>query len=295
MSTNHSKIPQEKIRRIVEALKANRHKYATDRNFAVALGINPAQLSQVLAGNTLNVLSDANWVQIARKVEVDLHDRTPWVTAITPVYKKIYNQLKHCQEKSTSAIFCDEAGIGKTYTAKAYVRENKNAIYIDGSQVKSKHRFVRMMARECGLLNTGRYNDVYADLVAYLGAGFNKMLVIVDEAGDLEYTAFLELKALWNATENTCGWYMMGADGLEAKIKRSIEFKRIGFTEIFSRYGRKFQSVTPRGKEDKEKFFLSCAAAIIKANAPETTNVQEVIVKIDGSIRRIHTELTKLK
>ncbi len=42
-------------------------------------------------------------------------------------------------------------------------------------------------------------------------------LVVLDEAGDLQYEAFLELKALWNATEMCCGWYMMGADGLRRR------------------------------------------------------------------------------
>ena len=63
-------------------------------------------------------------------------------------------------------------------------------------------------------------------LLAYLRT-IDTPLVILDEAGDLQYEAFLELKALWNATERCCAWYMMGADGLKEKINRAIEGKKV--------------------------------------------------------------------
>ena len=66
------------------------------------------------------------------------------------------------------------------------------------------------------MTSNGRYSDVYEDLVAYLRT-IDTPLVILDEAGDLQYEAFLELKALWNATERCCAWYMMGADGLKGE------------------------------------------------------------------------------
>lgn len=102
--------------------------------------------------------------------------------------------------------------IGKTFTAKAYVKQHKHAVYVDCSQVKTKLKLIRYIAKEFGVTSNGRYSDVYEDLVAYLRT-IDTPLVILDEAGDLQYEAFLELKALWNATERCCAWYMMGADG----------------------------------------------------------------------------------
>lgn len=72
----------------------------------------------------------------------------------------------------------------------------------------------------------GHYADVYEDLVYYLRS-IEHPLIILDEAGDLQYEAFLELKALWNATERCCAWYMMGADGLKEKSTVPLSARKL--------------------------------------------------------------------
>jgi hypothetical protein len=118
---------------------------------------------------------------------------------------------------------------------------------------------------------------VYGDLVWYLNQNIDPPLIILDEAGDLKYDAFLELKALWNATEGGAAWFMMGADGLKAKITRSINCKKVGYTEIFRRYGSKYRKVTPDGREDLIRFKRDQAALIARANAPKGTDIQKLV------------------
>ena len=143
--------------------------------------------------------------------------------------------------------------IGKTFTARYYVAHHRNAAYIDCSQVKTKLKLIRKIASEFGVDSKGRYSDVYDDLVYYLRS-IDTPLIILDEAGDLQYEAFLELKALWNATERCCAWYMMGADGLKEKMNRSIECKKVGYTEMLSRYGDRYSKVTPDDGKEREHF-----------------------------------------
>ena len=81
----------------------------------------------------------------------------------------------------------------------------------------------------------------------------NHPIIILDEAGDLQYDAFLEVKALWNATENYCGFYMMGADGLKEKMHRAINNRKVGYTEIFSRFGKRYGRVIPIDKAESDK------------------------------------------
>ncbi len=104
--------------------------------------------------------------------------------------------------------------------AHYYVRNNENAVYLDCSQCKSKQRFVRALARQFGVSSTGRYVDVYDDLVFYLNSLSEHTLIVLDEAGDLNYDAFLECKALWNATEGNVGWVKIGA-GAESQNRAS--------------------------------------------------------------------------
>lgn len=280
--------------KVVAALAEKRQNFGgSEAKFATSLGISNAQYSRIKNGDYDRVLSDANWISLARQCEISLQGAPEWKTAVTPTFKFITEQLSYCQANASSRLLCDVPEIGKTYTAKHYVKQNRNAVYIDCSQVKTKQKLIRFIAKSFGVGHTGKYSDVYADLVYYLRSLSNP-LVIIDEAGDLDYPAFLELKALWNATERACGWYMMGADGLREKIRRLIDGKKIGYTEIFSRYGNRYQKTSPDSANELKQYKAVQAALIIKANAPEGINSQEMIVRSDYSLRRIYDELRKI-
>lgn len=285
--------PAMKSKVITGLAEARKNFHGSDTQFATSLGINPAVYNRMKKGETEKLLAEGAWISIARKLDINLKPGQDWKAAETPVFKYITDQLSNCQKQSVSGIFCDEADIGKTFTAKVYVRNHKNAVYVDCSQVKSKQKLIRFIAKEFGVNNTGRYHDVYEDLVFYLKT-IDNPIVILDEAGDLQYDAFLELKALWNATEGACGWYMMGADGLKEKIRRAIDNKKVGYTEMFSRYGKRYQRATPASREESEKFAMAQAAMIIKANGKPGVDIQELLRKTEGSLRRIRIELSKI-
>ena len=288
MITNDIKI------RIIEAIKANRENYPSDAKHAAALGINTAVYSAVKNGQTDKVLSDASWIAIARRLDVELRSKIEWKAAKTPTYLYIMAQLEFSQNSCTSGILCDIPNIGKTFTARLYASSHKNAVYVDCSQVKTKLKLIRKIAKEFGVNSNGRYSDVYDDLVFYLRS-IDQPLIILDEAGDLQYEAFLELKALWNATERCCAWYMMGADGLKEKINRSIECKKVGYTEMLSRYGDRYSKVTPDDGKEREKFLREQAHIVAKLNAPEGTDVKAIVLKTQGRLRRVYTEIEKLR
>lgn len=281
-------------KRIIEAIKANRENYPSDAKHAAALGINTAVYSAVKNGQTDKVLSDASWIAIARRLDVELRSKIEWKAAKTPTYLYIMAQLEFSQNSCTSGILCDIPNIGKTFTARLYASSHKNAVYIDCSQVKTKLKLIRKIAKEFGVNSNGRYSDVYDDLVFYLRS-IDQPLIILDEAGDLQYEAFLELKALWNATERCCAWYMMGADGLKEKINRSIECKKVGYTEMLSRYGDRYSKVTPDDGKEREKFLREQAHIVAKLNAPEGTDIKAIVLKTQGRLRRVYTEIEKLR
>ena len=246
-------ITNEVKQRIAAAIASDRENYPSDNRHATALGISASVYNAIKRGNYDRQVSDAGWVGLARRLGVQLRAEMPWTAAKTPTYVFISKQLEACQTSGLSAILCDMPNIGKTFTAKAYVGQHRNAVYVDCSQVKTKLKLVRHIAKEFGVGANGRYSDVYADLVAYLRT-IDTPLIVLDEAGDLQYEAFLELKALWNATERCCAWYMMGADGLKEKINRAIEGKKVGYTEMLSRYGDTYSRVTPDDARERDKF-----------------------------------------
>lgn len=291
-------ITNEVKKQIVEALKEQKANFSgNDTQYAISLGINKAIWNRIQKGDFDKVLSEVKWTTLARRAGIPLKAEREWQKADTPVFQFITAQLEKCQEKSLCSLLCDMSDIGKTFAARYYPKNHKNALYVDCSLVKSKQKFIRFIAKGFGVDNTGKYADVFDDLVFYLKT-LDRPIIILDEAGDLKYEAFLELKALYNATEYQCAFYMTGADGLKAKMERAIDNKKVGYSEIFSRFGKKYGSVVPLNADDREKFLATTAAMIIKANAPTGTNINVTLRQTMGddnvpSLRRIYTEFSK--
>ena len=275
-------------KKIALAIRQQSENYTSYIKQSTALGISPSQISRVVNGETEGVLSDANWISIARKYNVMLKDEVAIKTARTTVFNYIYQQLEFAQANSVSGILCDRADIGKTHTAKIYAREHRNVAYVDCSRSRTQQRFIRAIAQEFGINNKGAYHDVFDNLVFYLRTIDNPM-VILDEFGDLLYGTYLEFKALWNATDKFCGWYAMGADGLRTKLDRHINNKKVGFAEIFSRLGNKYQKITPADEKGFARFQKKQIADIGTANG--CVNIQQLHVKTNLSLRRIPIQL----
>ena len=286
-------IKNELKARTLDAISADRANYPSDSKHATALGVAPSVYSAIKKCKLDKQLSDSAWLSLARRLNVPLRGEIEWKVAKTDTYSYITSQLEACQERSLSALLCDIPNIGKTFSARHYARTHKHVVYIDCSQTKTKVRLVRSIALGFGLEAKGRYEEVYADLVYYL-KGLDTPLIILDEAGDLQYEAFLELKALWNATERACGWYMMGADGLRAKIERSIECCKVGYPELFSGFGDAYRKVRPQDSEERKSFLLKQAVEVAKLNAPEGVDAVSLARK-SGGLRKVYTEIEKLK
>jgi hypothetical protein len=85
-------------------------------------------------------------------------------------------------------------------------------------------------------------------------------------------------------------------DGLKEKIRRAIDHKKVGYTELFSRFGKRYGTVIPTDKVECKKVLETTAAMIIKANS-ERVDVNVVLRQTLGdderpSLRRIRTKLS---
>jgi len=278
--------------RILDGIKERRCNYASNAKMATFLGISAAQYSRVMKGELDSVLGDGNWISIARKLEIVLSESMKWDAVETQVFQYINVQLTVMQKMSVSGILCDLAGIGKTFAARYYVKGHKNAVYIDCSQCKSKQRLIRAISKGFGVPNVGKYEDVKDNLKYWIG-GLPTPLVVLDEAGDLDYPAFLELKELFNATENLCSWYLMGAEGLRDKINRMLVSKKIGYSEMVSRLIDNNKKIVPDGTEASMIFLRTQVAAVAAANG--VANTDKFAKESNGSLRWAYKEIKKMK
>ena len=262
------------------AILNQRENYSgSDAEFSKSIGLNNAVYSRLKKGETERIISDTEWIRLGREFSVKLHEDN-WKVAKTTVYLQIQDNLNFCKELSRSMVLVDDCGIGKTFCTKHIIRTMKNTFYVDCSQAKSKQLFIRLLAKTVGLDNKGKYYDVLANLKYYITTlAQSKPLIILDEAGDLEYTAFLELKGIWNATDGICGWYMMGADGLRDKIDKGIKNKKVGFAEIFSRFSDEFIKLVPQGKSDRTEFYRQLIGDVAGAQIEDKSKVNVYVNK----------------
>ena len=247
----------------------------TDAQFAKIYGLSGAIYSRLKTGEIERIISDSQWLQIGRELDINTK-KSNWKIVKTQVYRQIEESINFCQHYSTSMILVDDCGIGKTFSAKNIVKTLKNAFYVDCSQAKSKQQFIRLLAKTLGIDNKGKYIDVKANVKYYLNQ-LDHPVIILDEAGDLEYTAFIEVKEIWNAGDGHIGWFMMGADGLKAKIEKGINSKKVGFAEMFSRFSDEYIKLTPIGIEDKKIFRQELLQQVAKANHKGSIPVEKLV------------------
>lgn len=272
---------------VLNAVKSDRRRFDSDAVHARALDINKAAYSRINKHDFDQVLSDGTWMRLGNKFGVNT---LAWNTAKTPVFNEIYLKLEACKSMSWNGIVCDLSDIGKTHTAKTFVKENKNAFYVDCSRSKTRMLLIKAIAAELGV--RGENIESKLDNVINHLNSIYKPILILDEVGDLNYESFLELKAIMNGTEGRCSIFLIGADGLRAKMEKNKNKNKVGYEEIFSRLGSKYQRVTPEGEANVKEFKKLQGAMIIKANNP-TVSINEIYSRSDGSLRRIKLELQK--
>lgn len=270
---------------IVDRLQSLRTNFGgTDAQYAKRLGINSTSYSAIKNGKLdSNIIKETKWIDLAKQLGIKVQGTTAaWAFARTEVFDYIEQEVSFCQQAAKSLMLVDEPEIGKSVAGEYLAKSLKNCFYIDCSQSKTRTIFIRAIAKELGVGSRGTYNDLKIGIKRQLRNLFQPV-VILDEAGDLDYSAFLELKELWNATSGTCGWYMMGSDGLRTKMERGIRNGKAGFREMFSRYNGKYMSIVPTERNERQLFYDRLITDVLTVNISDPAHIPGIVRKCISS------------
>jgi hypothetical protein len=289
---NIMNLPEGFREKVWDAIQAHRQNYGgNDSSYAQSLGINKSVYSTMKKhGVQDGKLTAAMWLILGRRFNVTM-SADSWKTVRTPVYNAIENALAICQEKGLSMMLVDDAGIGKTYCAERIVQNMKNAFYVDCSQAKTKSRFIKALATALGVDTKGRLEEI-KDTVKYFIGILENPIIVLDEAGDLVYNAFLDFKEIWNANQYNCAWYLMGADGFRKKIEDGFNKKKVGFAEMRSRFSDEYNTIIPPEKERREAFLRKLIGDVATANISDQKAVNRYVnacIKKHGTLRHLRT------
>jgi len=271
--------------------------------FARSVGLNSADLSNIRHENWVKnaqLIGDSKWIRIARIVGFTRNDEMRWKTAETSMKQFIDRQLSVCQQYHFTSILVDDAGTGKTFACKNYAHQRPHVYYIDCSNSRQRGRFVKALAKAVGVDGVSNGIDDLMEEAIYAIQLTENPLIILDEAGDLADSAFLELKRLYNNLEGICGFYVVGADGLRRKIEKNIAREKVGWTEIFSRMGKRSSKHVAGGPDDKRQIMNEMAVSIISANGiTQDSEIRSIMKMVNRNgqmdLRTVSREVIKYK
>ena len=256
-------------------------------------------LSQIKFENERNysVIKDSSWLTLARYYRC-MEDQS-WETVDTKAYLSVQAHLKKCQEYGIWQVLCDRAGIGKSYAAREYERENRNVIYIDCSEYSTKSDFVRHLAGIFGLAKTGGIDHLWRDVTNELLLLY-KPLLILDEFGDCAEAVISLMKGLYNkanlGNQMALGCYFIGADNLQKRLEEGRRTSKRSYAEFWSRFNDRITRLNYDNRKGVfEQELRKEIEAIVDANLPEElTDKREGIVQkslTTNGVRAIRNEI----
>lgn len=245
------------------------------RRVALRHGIkfDKSALSQIKFPDDRNysVIKDSSWLTLARYYNC-MGDQV-WETVDTKAYLSVQAHLRKCQEYGIWQVLCDRAGIGKSYAAREYERENMNVIYIDCSEYSTKSDFVKHLAGIFGIAKTGGIDHLWREVTDEILLLY-KPLLILDEFGDCAEAVISLMKGLYNkanmGNQMALGCYFIGADNLQKRLQEGRRTSKRSYAEFWSRFNSRITHLNYDKKQSLfEQELRKEVEAIVDANLPE--------------------------
>lgn len=211
--------------------------------------ISSANISQILKDNWEKI-SDKLWHKIASNLGVSFGQ---WQTAEISNYKEIMGICLFAQERSAAKLISFDAGFGKSHALLTYSKENANVFYLQCERHFTRKVFLQKLGTALGLELSGIVTEM-VDKISDRLKQTHKPLLILDEFDKvLDKSGVFDLfKTFYDTTLNHCGFVLCGAISLEQELIKRVQRNKIGYTELFSRIGRKCINLRKLTKKDIE-------------------------------------------
>lgn len=258
--------------------------------------------SQNAAANTLKNVSAATINQIVNRkwelisdemfrsvgAQVGWTRDNSWVTVDTRDMKMLHHLLSDAQENSLVFAITGDAGTGKTHALKTYVQEHKGAYHIQCNEFWNRKFFLQEILTAIGRDSSGfTTGEMMYEITATLKKRDHPLLIL-DEADKLSDQVLYFFITIYNNLEDHCGIILIATDHLEKKVKRGRKLNKKGYSEIYSRIGRKFIELSGLNSAD-------ITALCVANGIQDAARVREVIEDSEMDLRRIKRKIHALR
>jgi len=234
---------------IAQELQAYCERYDSQNRAAQSIGVAAATVSAIVNRDWEKV-SDKMFITIADSIGYEWQE---WQAIDTRPYKAFTTMLEDAQHDSLCMAVTSDAGSGKTFTCKQYVKAHQNAYHVSCKNYWSKKDFLVAVGKEVGNPTSGRrITDLVDDIISTLRRDESPLLILdeADKLGDPVLQLFI---TLYNDLEGKCGIVLCATDHLESHIRKGVVLGHTGFNEIISRIGRKFVALPAVDQKDVTK------------------------------------------
>lgn len=243
--------------------------------------VSSATISQMIAKNWQNI-APAMFRKVQNNLRIDLN----WNVAQTDNLKEVYYYCHSAQEQSLAICISDHAGKGKSNGFKYYDRTNTGVIHLECKASWSKKSFLKNLLIVMGIAPVGTTEEMLETFNVKIKQ-MDRPLLILDQADKMKDPQLDLFMEFYNDHEGHLGIILSGVKALEKRIDKGVQKDKIGYAEIFSRFGSKYINMHPVGPKD--------VAAICEANGVEDEDLITTIYDTcGGDLRRVRREVQKV-
>lgn len=243
-------------------------------------GVSSATISQVLNDNW-SLISDEMWRKIGSQIG---YTSDEWVIVETRDFRLLNGLLADAQNNSNVFAVTGSAGTGKTLTLRNFAEANKRVFLLSCNEYWNRKMFLQELLTAMGKDYSGY---TVGEMMYEAVKGLKMMespLLILDEADKLSDQVLYFFITLYNQLEDHCGIVLVATSHLEKRIKRGIKLNKKGYTEIYSRIGRKFIELKGVGSSD--------VRAICSANGIDSPSaIKDIYEDSEGDLRRVKRKI----
>lgn len=228
----------EQKRQVRDALVRYASEFKTQTLAAESLqGISASTISQV-KNNNWELLSERLWHHIARQVGFYCGE---WQPADTSAYLLLRILLSDAQHYDMMYGIAMSEGLGKTFTAAHYARENEDVHYLAGNEHYNRKSFLDALIAETKAQK--KAGSTMAEMIQLFTdhiARQSEPLIIIDDAHKLKDRVLHLVVLLANNLTGKAGIVLLGNDALRDRIVDGVRLKKPGYDEIYKSIGRRF-------------------------------------------------------